>query len=103
MEGDALISQLADATGLPKAWVEDELRGLLQKRGLNPAQFTMEHLREVLAEFLQETLLQAKSSTRPIFSVRIRRQPRRILTKGRVADLLKLLVAGPGKKARCHL
>ncbi|MGE0762915.1 MAG: hypothetical protein AB7N80_06525 [Bdellovibrionales bacterium] len=60
MEGDALISQLAAATGLPKAWVEDELRNLLQKRGLSPTQFTMEHLREVLAEFLQETLLQAK-------------------------------------------
>ncbi len=60
MEGEQLILQLAEATGLPQAWVQDELRSLLFKRGLNPAELTMEHLREVLADFLQETLLKAK-------------------------------------------
>lgn len=60
MEGDALITELASATGLPKAWVEDELRALLARRGLNPSEFSIDNLREVLAEFLQETLLQAK-------------------------------------------
>ena len=62
MEGDALITELASATGLPKAWVEDELKGLLARRGLDPSEFSLENLREVLAEFLQETLLQAKQS-----------------------------------------
>ena len=60
MEGDALITELASATGLPKAWVEEEIKGLLLRRGLNPSEFSLENLREVLAEFLQETLLQAK-------------------------------------------
>lgn len=61
MEGDALIEQLAGATGLPKVWVEDELRRLLDKRGLRPAILNIEILRDVLAEFLQDTLLNAKS------------------------------------------
>lgn len=61
MEGEALLLELAKATGLPEAWVQDELRGLIQKRGLNASQLTMDDLREILGEFMQDTLLKAKA------------------------------------------
>ena len=61
MEGDTLIELLAGATGLPKAWVDEEVRRQLTKRGLNPATITLDSLREVLADLMQETLLSAKT------------------------------------------
>lgn len=61
MEGDTLIAQLALASGLPASWVEDELRRLLAAKGLSTERLTLESLREVMAEFLQDTLLTAKA------------------------------------------
>lgn len=60
MEGDELIAKLAQATGLPQPWVESELRQLAEKRGLNPQSLTLEQFRELMAEFLQDILLEAK-------------------------------------------
>jgi hypothetical protein len=60
MEGDTLLNVLVEATGLPKAWVESELRGLMTKRGLSPETMTLESMREILAEFMQDVLLAAK-------------------------------------------
>jgi hypothetical protein len=60
MEGDALIEVLIEATGLPKAWVESELRALMEKRGLSATNLNMESMRELIGEFLQDVLLQAK-------------------------------------------
>jgi hypothetical protein len=60
MEGDALIDVLIEATGLPRPWIEAELKSLLAKRGLSAAQLTMEHIRDLLADFLQDVLVQAK-------------------------------------------
>ena len=62
MEGDALISILVEATGLPKAWVETELRLLMTKRGLSTDGMTLESMREILAEFMQDVLLTAKNN-----------------------------------------
>ncbi len=61
MEGDALISILVDATGLPKAWVETELRALMNKRGFSSESLTLESMREILAEFMQDVLVAAKN------------------------------------------
>ena len=60
MEGDALISILVEATGLPKVWVETELRTLMGRRGFSAENMTLESMREILAEFMQEVLLAAK-------------------------------------------
>lgn len=60
MEGDTLISVLVEATGLPKVWVESELRLLMEKRGLAVESMNLESLREILAEFMQDVLLAAK-------------------------------------------
>ena len=60
MDGDALIGQLAAATGLPSAWVEEELKAILKKMGRDPAHVTLEDLRYALADFMQDVLLAAK-------------------------------------------
>ena len=60
MEGDSLISELANATGLTKVWVEDELKNLWKKKGLPFENVTLEILREVLADFMQDVLLGAQ-------------------------------------------
>lgn len=60
MEGDTLISVLVEATGLPKVWVESELKALIQRRGLAAESMTLENMREILAEFMQDVLLAAK-------------------------------------------
>ena len=62
MEGDALISILVEATGLPKDWVESELRLLMNKRGYSSENMTLESMREILAEFMQDVLLSAKNT-----------------------------------------
>jgi hypothetical protein len=62
MDGTGLLRVLIEATGLPPAAVENELQRLLAARGLDAARVTLEDLREVLAAYLQETLVEAKDS-----------------------------------------
>jgi len=60
MSGAKLLKTLVSATGLPKAGVEKELDRLLVSAGKSPENLTIDELRELLAEYLQEVLLSAK-------------------------------------------
>ena len=58
--GLALISQVSDATELPEEMVQSELIHLIKKAGFSPAHLTMNELRLVLADYLQDVLTEAK-------------------------------------------
>jgi hypothetical protein len=56
----ALLQNLAALTGLPQDAVQNELRDLVIAAGFNPDTLTLEQVRAVLADYLQDTLLAAK-------------------------------------------
>ncbi len=60
--GEALIKQLVNHTDLPSQLVEEELIRLIEKAGFKKETVTLENLREVLAEYLQDTLIEMKNS-----------------------------------------
>lgn len=62
MQGEQLITQLSDLTGLPPEMVQKELRRLLAKSGLDAQALTLEDVRELLAVYLQDVLLQVKEA-----------------------------------------
>jgi len=62
MDGRALFEVLIASTGLPPGPVEREMNRILAARGLSVEALTMDDLREVLAVYLQETLLEAKAA-----------------------------------------
>ncbi len=59
--GEQLLIDVATATGLPEELVTRELGKLIKKAGLDPARLTLEELRQVLAEYVQDVLLAAKT------------------------------------------
>ena len=60
--GNALLKTVVAHTDLPNDPVERELQRLIEKAGLNPENVTIEDLRSILAEYLQDVLLEAKST-----------------------------------------
>lgn len=62
MEGRALFEVLIASTGLPPEAVTREMNRILGERGLSADTLTLDDLREVLAVYLQETLVEAKSA-----------------------------------------
>jgi hypothetical protein len=58
--GENLLKDVAVATGLPQEMVSEELCRLISKAGLDPADLTLEDLRQVLAEYVQEVLMAAQ-------------------------------------------
>ncbi|RYZ77356.1 MAG: hypothetical protein EOP05_02100 [Proteobacteria bacterium] len=58
--GERLLTDIADATGLPSNLVTDELGRLLQNAGIEKSEMTLDDLRHVLAEYMQEVLLAAR-------------------------------------------
>lgn len=62
MEGIGLLRALIEATGLPSHLVEQEITRLADIHGLNPENLTMEDIRELLAVYLQEVLVEAKAA-----------------------------------------
>lgn len=58
--GDKLFRQVTEATGLPKEEISNELAGLLKAAGFQPDNMTLDDLRTVLAEYVQDILLAAK-------------------------------------------
>ena len=60
--GNKLFHTVVEATGLPTDPVNCELAKLLQKQGVSPDTMTLDDLREVLADYLQDTLLEAKEN-----------------------------------------
>ena len=59
--GHKLLCDVAAATGLPEEMISRELETLIVKAGLDPAHLTLEDLRLVLAEYVQDVLLSAHS------------------------------------------
>jgi hypothetical protein len=58
--GKELFHTVVSATGLPEDPVANELGVLLKQNGKNPETMTLDDLREVMAEYLQTVLLEAK-------------------------------------------
>ena len=52
----SLVEQVAAATGLPSQSVLTELRRLVSDKGYKEDELTLDHLREVVAEYLQDVL-----------------------------------------------
>lgn len=59
--GEQLLVKVAAATGLPEEMVTRELGELIKKAGVDPARLTLEDLRMILAEYVQDVLLAAKT------------------------------------------
>jgi hypothetical protein len=60
MEGKALIQAVLRATGLGSQSLEKELKRVLKSSNASEETLTLEQLREVLASYLQDVLLEAK-------------------------------------------
>jgi hypothetical protein len=60
VSGDALFEQVTEATGLPQDLMSNELGRLLKKCGVSQSEMTLDDLRRVLADYVQDVLLSAK-------------------------------------------
>lgn len=60
MADEDLFRLITDATGLPSDAISDELDRLLSIAGVERERLTLEDLRRVLADYVQDTLLAAK-------------------------------------------
>lgn len=60
MEGHKLIEKLALLTGLPNEAVNSELVSLVESYGIRPEALTVNDVRSILADYLQDILLSAK-------------------------------------------
>jgi hypothetical protein len=57
---EKVLEQIAEATGLPSTLVMGELKTLIQKAGLDINSMTMDDLRVILADYLQDVIIEAK-------------------------------------------
>lgn len=60
MEGHNLIDKLAALTGLPEEAINSELVGLVESYGIRPEALTLNDVRMILADYLQDILLSTK-------------------------------------------
>lgn len=60
--GEVLIGELTEATGLPKELVDSELGRLIDNAGKIRDDVTLDDLRVILAEYVQDVLLAAKEA-----------------------------------------
>ena len=60
--GEALIKTVVDSTGLPNDPVVEELNRLIEKAGLQKETLTLDDMRAILADYLQDTLLDLKNT-----------------------------------------
>jgi len=63
MEGLSLLKLLIESTGLPEDAVERELNKVLLKGNFQREQLTLDDVRELLAVYLQDVLVEAKEFT----------------------------------------
>lgn len=61
MEGLSLLRVLIESTGLPPVSVELEMRRLIEKHGYSIDSLTLDQVREILADYLQQALIEAKA------------------------------------------
>lgn len=57
MKTHGLAQDVIELSGLPAEYATSELDALLTKKGYNPDTLTLEQLREVLADLLQDMIL----------------------------------------------
>lgn len=62
MEGLSLLRVLIEATGLPAEAVDREIQRLCAVHGLSPERITQDDLRDILAFYLQDVLVEAKAN-----------------------------------------
>lgn len=62
MHGLDLLKTLIESTGLPDQAVKAELDRLLIKHAINPETITLDDLRLILADYLQDVLIEAKEA-----------------------------------------
>ncbi|MDZ4084174.1 MAG: hypothetical protein U1E10_14620 [Bdellovibrionales bacterium] len=62
MRGTALINELSHATGLPDDLIGEELSRIIASAGKSTSDVTLDELREMLAAYLQDVLIEAKES-----------------------------------------
>lgn len=60
--GEALIKTVIESTGLPSETMAQELDRLIAKAGLQKDSLTLEDMRNILADYLQDTLLSLKKT-----------------------------------------
>ncbi len=60
--GEALIKTVIESTGLPSETMEQELNRLIAKAGLQKDSLTLDDMRSILADYLQDTLLSLKKT-----------------------------------------
>lgn len=58
---ETLLSQIVEATGLPKHLVDGVLKNWILKSGKSPQDLTLEDLREVLVGSLQDLFTEVKA------------------------------------------
>lgn len=56
--GNKLFSEVTELTGLPEDLISEELKILLERKGVAPDQVTMESLREALADYLTQVIFE---------------------------------------------
>ncbi len=62
MDGLDLLRFLIESTGLPQESLEMELKKLIAQRGFEPGTLTLDQIRDVLSDYLQDALTEAKTS-----------------------------------------
>ncbi len=62
VRGTALIHELSHATGLPDDLIGEELSRIISNSGKSTSEVTLDELREMLATYLQDVLVDAKES-----------------------------------------
>ncbi len=62
--GNELFREITDLTGLPEDLIGEELKQLLELKGIAPEQMTMESLREALSNYLKEVSVQMEDEDR---------------------------------------
>jgi hypothetical protein len=60
VSGLALLKLLIESTGLPPEAVERELSKILSKANIQPENLTLDDVRDLLAIYLQDVLIEAK-------------------------------------------